>query len=99
MQAIIGCEHWVTSTSAHDGAPLQLYLWEKRQDLDAAEFTKSGKVVLLVHGSRRSGRVAFDLPVKLAPGEFTYSFMDALALADYDVFSLDLQCYGRSDHH
>ncbi len=28
--AIVGTEHWVTGKSAHDGSPLQLYLWEKR---------------------------------------------------------------------
>jgi pimeloyl-ACP methyl ester carboxylesterase len=99
MQTIVGEEHQITSKSAHDGTALQLYLWEKREEGDADQLMQSGKVVLLVHGSRRSGHVAFDLPVKLAPGEFTYSFMDALALAGYDVFSLDLQCYGRSDHH
>jgi pimeloyl-ACP methyl ester carboxylesterase len=97
--AIVGTEHWVTGSSAHDGAALRLYLWEKRQDGDPAAFSARGKIVLLVHGSRRSGRVAFDLPVALEPGEFTYSFMDALAAEGYDVFSLDLQCYGRSDHH
>ncbi|HVG50252.1 MAG TPA: alpha/beta fold hydrolase, partial [Xanthobacteraceae bacterium] len=95
----IGVEHWVSGKSAHDGAPLKLYLWEKRQNADAASFAASRKIVLLVHGSRRSGRVAFDLPVPLVPGEFTYSLMDALAADGYDVFSLDAQCYGRSDHH
>jgi len=96
---LIGVEHWLTGKSAHDGAPLRLYLWEKRLNREPAEFSRSGKIVLLAHGSRRSGRVAFDLPVATEPGEFTYSFMDALANAGYDVFSLDAQCYGRSDHH
>ena len=96
---IVGNEHWVTGKSAHDGSPLRLYVWEKSPERDPTEFSQSGKIVLLVHGSRRSGRVAFDLPVETVPGEFTYSFMDSLAYAGYDVFSLDAQCYGRSDHH
>jgi pimeloyl-ACP methyl ester carboxylesterase len=95
---IAGIEHWITGKSAHDRTPLRLYLWEKRIAGDPEAFSKSANVVLLVHGSRRSGRVAFDLPVATEPGEFTYSLMDALAGAGYDVFSLDAQCYGRSDH-
>ncbi len=99
MPKPIGLEHRIQSSSAHDGQPLKLYLWEKRQDADAEVYCRSGKVILLIHGSRRSGRVAFDLPVPLSQGEFTFSFMDALAQSGYDVFSLDIQCYGRSDHH
>jgi pimeloyl-ACP methyl ester carboxylesterase len=94
--AIAGTEHWVDGTSAHDGARLRLYLWEKR---DAAAPAKDQQAVLLVHGSRRSARVAFDLPVPLAPGEFSYSLMGVLAGRGFDTFALDIQCYGRSDHH
>jgi len=93
-----GTEHTVQTKSAHDGKPLNLHLWEKKlSQVTPAQHGK--KVSLLVHGSRRSGRVAFDLPVALDPGEYTYSLMDGLALDGYDVFSLDIQCYGRSDHH
>ncbi len=96
MTEIVGTAHQVVSHSAHDGSKLHVHLWEKRRG-DAA--ARNGAAILLVHGSRRSGHVAFDLPVPLAAGEFSYSFMDVLAGAGYDVFSLDLQCYGRSDHH
>lgn len=97
---IVGIEHWVESKSAHDGSQLRIHVWEKhRAELDPAELAASGRVVVLAHGSRRSGRVAFDLQVPLEPGEPSYSLMDVLAHAGFDVFSVDVQNYGRSDHH
>lgn len=96
---IIGTEHWLNGTSAHDGAPIRLHLWEKRAGGDTGAFSRNGNIVLLMHGSRRSGHMAFDLSVPTEPGEFTYSLMDALAARGFDVFSLDVQCYGRSDRH
>ena len=98
-ERIIGEDHWVTSVSASDGKPLRIYVWEKRlKDADVKQFTANGKVVLLAHGASISGRVDFDLQVP-GPSELTYSLMDYLAERGFDVFSVDCQNYGRSDHH
>ncbi len=97
---IVGTEHWVQSVSGQqDRRPLKLYVWEKRpKTIDEAAFAKSGKVVVLAHGAGTPGRVAFDLqvPDKSVP---TYSLMDYLAGQGFDVFAVDYQNYGRSDHH
>src|SRR4051812_29325618 len=93
-QAIVGTEHKVPGISAADGKPLSLDLWEKRRK-DAA--TKG--VVLLAHGATISGRTDFDLQVPPDKNGVPYSLMDELASQGYDVFSLDYQNYGRSDHH
>jgi len=96
---IIGKDHWVTSISAADAEPLKIYVWEKRlKDADPRQFAATGKVVLLAHGASISGRVDFDLQL---PGQtdLTYSLMDYLAERGFDVFSVDCQNYGRSDHH
>jgi pimeloyl-ACP methyl ester carboxylesterase len=93
-------EHAVPSRSAHDGSLLNLHVFEKRRaDRDTADFARPGGCVLLAHGSRRSARVAFDLPVPTDPGETPYSLMDVVAGAGFDVFAVDVQNYGRSDHH
>ncbi|MDH7500123.1 MAG: alpha/beta fold hydrolase [candidate division NC10 bacterium] len=98
QQKILGEEHWVQSVSAADGKPLKIYLWEKRlNDLDVKQFATAGRVVLLAHGATISGRVDFDPQIPEAG--LTYSLMDYLAERGFDVFSLDYQNYGRSDHH
>jgi pimeloyl-ACP methyl ester carboxylesterase len=82
---IIGREHYVV----RDG--LKVYLWEKhRKDL-SQDFSRTGKVVLLVHGSTWSGRPDFDLQIR------DYSLMDFLARNGYDVWAIDIHGYGRSD--
>lgn len=97
---ILGTEHQVESVSAHDGAPINIHVWEKRRaDLDPYQLSAAGRVVVLAHGSRRSARVAFDLPVPTELDEVPFSLMDVLALAGFDVFCVDIQNYGRSDHH
>ena len=98
-EKILGEEHWVQSLSAADGKPLKIYVWEKRlKDVDVKQYAAGGKVALLAHGATISGRVDFDLQVP-EPAELTYSLMDYLAERGFDVFSLDYQNYGRSDHH
>jgi len=98
QQKILGEEHWVPSVSAADGKPLKIYLWEKRlKDLDVKQFAAAGRVVLLAHGATISGRVDFDLHIPETG--LTYSLMDYLAERGFDVFSIDYQNYGRSDHH
>ena len=98
-EKIIGEDHWVPSISAANGKPLKIYMWEKRlRDVDPKRYAATGKVVLLAHGASISGRVDFDLQVP-GPSELTYSLMDYLAEREFDVFSLDCQNYGRSNHH
>jgi pimeloyl-ACP methyl ester carboxylesterase len=70
---------------------LRIYLWEKYRPDREADFARTGRVVLLVHGGARSGRPAFDLQVR------DYSLMDFLAAHGYDVWAIDIHGYGRSD--
>lgn len=48
------------------------------------------KVVLFVHGAGTPAEVSFDVPYQ------DYSWMNYLAKAGYDVFSVDMTGYGRS---
>jgi alpha-beta hydrolase superfamily lysophospholipase len=76
-QAVTGVEHWV------EHANLKLQVWEKFVD------TAAGKpVVVLAHGSGVGGRESFDLQV---PGKPSYSLMDFLARAGFDVFAPDVR--------
>jgi len=96
--AILGLEHKVPSLSAHDQSPIHLYLWEKRaKKIEPAQFSTSGKVVLLVHGATIPGRPDFDLQFPPDKNGLTYSLMDFLAAEGFDVFSVDIQNYGGSD--
>ena len=98
-ESIAGAEHWVQSVSGADGKPIKLYVWEKRLRAgDPSAFARSGKVVLLAHGAGTPGRIAFDLQVP-EKSAVTYSLMDYLAGQGFDVFTVDYQNYGRSDHH
>ena len=98
-ESIVGAEHWVQSISGADGKPLKVYIWEKRlKAADPSAFAKSGKVVLLAHGATVPGRIVFDLQVP-EKSPVTYSLMDYLAGPGFDVFAIDYQNYGRSDHH
>jgi pimeloyl-ACP methyl ester carboxylesterase len=52
-------------------------------------------VFFMVHGSSFCARTGFDLTV---PGKDDYSFMDAFAKRGFDVWTMDHDGYGRSDH-
>ncbi|HTZ40988.1 MAG TPA: alpha/beta hydrolase [Syntrophales bacterium] len=83
-QAINGAEHWVNN------GDIRLYVWEKYAG------SPSGKpVVVLCHGSATAGKESFDLQVK---GKPSYSLMDVLAQAGFDVFAPDVRGFGRSTH-
>jgi len=82
---IRGEEHYVM----RDG--LRIYLWEKHKAGLERTFANNGKVALLVHGGTWPGRPDFDLQIR------DYSLMDFLANHAYDVWSIDLHGYGRSD--
>ncbi len=82
---INGKDHWVTSNG------LKVYLWEKYQKGFEKSFTKTKKIVLLVHGATWTGRPDFDLQIR------DYSLMDFLAKNGYDVWAIDIHGYGRSE--
>jgi len=83
-QAITGVEHWVNN------GPVRLYVWEKYSGGLAGK-----AIVVLCHGSATAGKESFDLQV---PGKPSYSLMDVLAAAGFDVFALDVRGFGRSTH-
>jgi pimeloyl-ACP methyl ester carboxylesterase len=74
-------EHFITR---EDGGNLYL----RRKNLAGA--VEARPPVLLVHGSTLPGSIAFDLPLD------GYSWMDHLARAGRDVWSLDIRGYGLS---
>lgn len=98
--SIVAEEYFVPGTSAEDGGPLELYVYEKHDaQVDPNEAAADGRIVLVVHGATTSGRVNYDVQVPGVPLEKSFSLMDQFALRGYDVFTLDYQNYGRSDHH
>jgi len=83
-QKVGSAEHWVNN------GIFRLYIWEKFAD------TPQGKpIIVLCHGSATAGKESFDLQV---PGKPTYSLMDVLAQAGFDVFAPDVRGFGRSTH-
>jgi len=83
-QTINGVEHWVNNGN------IKLYVWEKVAGSPAGR-----PVVVLCHGSATAGKESFDLKI---PGKATYSLMDVLAQAGFDVFAPDVRGFGRSTH-
>lgn len=73
----------------HKGS-VRLQMYRKRLAGD-----EDRPVLFLVHGSSMSGPGAFDLRV---PSDDTYSLMDEFARRGYDVWTVDHEGYGRSDH-
>lgn len=83
-QTITGTEHWVNN------GDIRLYVWEKYTG------SPEGKpIIVLCHGSATAGKESFDLQVR---GKATYSLMDVLAQAGFDVFAPDVRGFGRSTH-
>lgn len=100
QMTIVAREHSTTGVSAADGNPLKLYLYEKHDKaLDPNAQAARGRIVLVVHGATTSGRVNYDVQVPGVPLEQSFSLMDQFARRGYDVWTLDYQNYGRSDHH
>jgi pimeloyl-ACP methyl ester carboxylesterase len=83
-QTINGAEHWVNNGN------IRLYVWEKYTGSPAGK-----PIIVLCHGSATAGKESFDLQV---PGKATYSLMDVLAKAGFDVFAPDVRGFGRSTH-
>ena len=84
-EAIVFTEYW--AAKQRDGAGIRLAMYRKRID-EAAR-----PVLFMVHGSSNSARSSFDLTV---PGRAEYSMMDAFARYGFDVWTMDLEGYGKS---
>lgn len=86
-------EYSVTHSSTMSnftGITIQLYLREKYLSNTLNTSNLENKVVLFIHGNSVPGTVSFDL------NKAGYSWMNALAEAGLDVFSVDLTGYGAS---
>lgn len=84
--AIAGEEYWARK------GPVSLFLWRKRAAGSVGRSTGRPPIIL-VHGSSISALPTFDLTVPEHPD---YSFMDWLARAGWDIWTLDHEGYGRS---
>jgi pimeloyl-ACP methyl ester carboxylesterase len=84
-------EMWSAEYWANKGN-VKLNLWRKRIGAPRQGETPR-PVVFMVHGSSNSARSSYDLVV---PGKGEYSFMNVLARAGYDVWTMDHDGYGLS---
>jgi pimeloyl-ACP methyl ester carboxylesterase len=75
----------VSTAPSETGQTVRLYSRERVKGTPDA-----GKLVLFVHGAGTPAEVSFDVPYA------DYSWMAYLANAGYDVFSVDMEGYGRS---
>ena len=93
-ERVLTIDHYVrvkSTVPAIAGQPAQLYVRERVVAGAALRGAVSPeKVVLFVHGAGTPAEVAFDLPYQ------DYSWMEYLARAGFDVFSVDMTGYGRS---
>ena len=91
---VLTVNHYVPTVSAVpaiEGEIAQLYVRERAQPETIVRGRNlEGRVVLFVHGAGTPAEVAFDVPY---PG---YSWMEHIASAGFDVFSMDTTGYGRS---
>jgi pimeloyl-ACP methyl ester carboxylesterase len=93
-QEILTIDHYVANVSmvpAIAGQVAQLYVRERAKPATVQRrATLTDRVVLFVHGAGTPAEVAFDVPYR------DYSWMEYLAAAGFDVFSVDMTGYGRS---
>lgn len=91
---VLTVDHYVRTIStvpAIEGEIAQIYVRERALPENVFRgLDLEGRVVLFVHGAGTPAEVAFDVPY---PG---YSWMEHLAAAGFDVFSMDTTGYGRS---
>jgi len=86
--AIASHDHYtnvVSTAPSQNGQTVRLYLRERVKGTP-----DPSKIVLFVHGAGTPAEVSFDVPYA------DYSWMAYLADAGYDVFSVDMEGYGRS---
>jgi len=88
---LLSIDHYVrvkSTAPAMNGQFAQVYL---RERVVARNLQRgSSGVVLFIHGAGTPAEVAFDVPFS------DYSWMAYLANAGFDVFSMDMEGYGRS---
>ena len=77
----------VSTVPANKGEAAQIYVREKSL---ASPSTAPRPVVLMVHGGVSPSTLAFDVEHE------SYSWMDYLARAGFDVFAMDMTGYGKS---
>ena len=75
----------VSTAPSEKGQTVKLYLRERVKGTP-----DPNKLVLFIHGAGTPAEVSFDMPFA------DYSWMAYLANAGYDVFSVDMEGYGRS---
>jgi len=83
----------ISTMPAIAGERVELFAWERVKASKLKKFGKkppTGKVVLFIHGGSTPSVPAFDLDYK------DYSWMQSLARAGFDVFSMDRTGYGFS---
>jgi pimeloyl-ACP methyl ester carboxylesterase len=88
---LLSIDHYVrvkSTAPAMTGQTAQIYVRERV--VSRTLLRGSTGVVLFVHGAGTPAEVAFDVPYS------DYSWMAYLANAGYDVFSMDMEGYGRS---
>jgi pimeloyl-ACP methyl ester carboxylesterase len=87
-EKIASNDHYATVVStapSEKGQSVKLYLRERVKGTP-----DPGKLVLFIHGAGTPAEVSFDVPYS------DYSWMAYLANDGYDVFSVDMEGYGRS---
>jgi len=93
-QHILTVDHYVPNRSivpSIEGQTVQLYVRERVKPATIQRGApRDDRVVLFVHGAGTPAEVAFDVPYA------DYSWMEYLAAAGFDVFSMDMTGYGRS---
>jgi len=88
---LLSIDHFVrvkSTAPAMSGQTAQVYVRERVVSRNLQR--GSSGVVLFVHGAGTPAEVAFDVPYS------DYSWMAYLANAGFDVFSMDMEGYGRS---
>jgi len=93
-EPILSVDHYVRVKSTVPviaGQTTQIYVRERTMAGTALRGASlSDRAVLFVHGAGTPAEVAFDVPYE------DYSWMEYLARAGFDVFSMDTTGYGRS---
>lgn len=77
------------AVKTRDGKPIHLTMYRKNSG------GARRPVLFLVHGSSMSALSSFDLQV---PGTENYSMVMAFSQAGFDVWTMDHEGYGKSDH-
>lgn len=83
----------ISTVPANIGEHVKLFAWERVKASRLEKFDKkppNGRVILFIHGGSTPSVPGFDLDHK------DYSWMEALARAGFDVFSMDRTGYGFS---